>query len=279
LVSACIISYNQQEYITEAIEGALMQNLDVPYEIVVSDDCSSDNTSNVIEELAKKDPRIRVINHTENVGMHHNWQQAIHACSGEFVALCEGDDLWTDRNKLAKQLAVLQADTSLSGCFTNADIMEFNGSLSSNGYVELNKTIIDTEDLLALHYNPVPTCTLMFRKSLFTGFPELYFQSPFADRILHTLLILKSNYSFLNLSTAIYRKHDNGIWSGIQVKKQHENMLKSLRIIEKLVPLASQKQLVRDSIRKQLDLMLYHYRNEHDYLAYWKTWFKLKTIA
>jgi hypothetical protein len=193
--------------------------------------------------------------------------------------LCEGDDLWTDRNKLAKQLAVLQADTSLSGCFTNADIMEFNGSLSSNGYVELNKTIIDTEDLLALHYNPVPTCTLMFRKSLFTGFPELYFQSPFADRILHTLLILKSNYSFLNLSTAIYRKHDNGIWSGIQVKKQHENMLKSLRIIEKLVPLASQKQLVRDSIRKQLDLMLYHYRNEHDYLAYWKTWFKLKTIA
>lgn len=256
-----------------------MQELDVPYEIVVSDDCSTDNTPNIIGEFAKRDPRIRVIPRSKNVGMHSNWLQAITACSGEFVAICEGDDVWTDKNKLAKQLAILQSDTNLSGCFTNADIMEFNGSLSRGGYVTLDKTMLQADDLLALHYNPIPTCTLLFRKSLFDGFPESYYQSPFADRILHTLLILKGNYCFLNLSTATYRKHDNGIWSGMQIKKQHQNILRSLHIIEKLVSVASHKQLVRNSIRRQLDLMLYHYRKENDLLAYWKTWLKLKALV
>jgi glycosyltransferase involved in cell wall biosynthesis len=279
LVSACIITYNQQDYIAEAIKGALMQELDEPYEIVVSDDCSTDDTPKIIRELAKSDTRIRVIERSKNVGMHLNWLEAINACSGEFIALCEGDDYWTDNQKLAKQLAVLQSDASLSGSFTNADILEFNGQLSRNAYVELNQKKLAANDLLALHYNPVPTCTLMFRKSLFNGFPAAYYQSPFADRILHTLLILKGSYVFLNLSTATYRKNDTGLWSGIKAKKQHQNMIRSLQIIEKLVPLLSQKALVRNSIRKQLDFMLYNYRDEHDYVAYLKTWLKLKAIA
>ena len=256
-----------------------MQQLDVPYEIVISDDCSTDSTRKIIEEFARKDARIRVLPSTKNVGMHGNWLQAIEGCKGEFVALCEGDDFWTDKNKLSKQLKVLHDNPTLTGCFTNADILEFNGSIVPAGYVTITNTLLRANDLLALHYNPVPTCTLVFRKRMFNGFPEIYYQSPFADRILHTVLILKGDYFFLNEATAQYRKHNEGVWSGIRVQKQHQNTLKSLRILEKLVPLASHKQLVRNSICKQLDLMLYHYRNEHDYLAYWKTWFKLRTIA
>lgn len=279
MVSACIIAYNQQDYIAETLEGALKQELDVPYEIVVSDDCSTDNTPKIIAEYAKKDPRIRVVKNLGNVGMHGNWLQAIQACNGEFIALCEGDDVWTDNHKLAKQLTVLEFDTDLSASFTNADILEFDGKVSRNAYVALKQAIFAANDLLALHYNPVPTCTLMFRKSHFNGFPAAYYQSPFADRVLHTLLILKGNYAFLNLSTATYRKNDNGVWSGIKVKKQHQNIIKSLQVIESIVPSAPQKQLVRKSIRKQLDLMLYHYRDEHDYVAYLKTWLKLKATA
>lgn len=278
LVSACIISYNQQDYIAEAIEGALSQTVDVPYEIVISDDCSTDNTPQIIDEYAQKDSRIRVLKRTKNVGMHQNWYDAINTCNGEFISLCEGDDFWEDKNKLAQQLAVLQSDDQLTGCFTNADILDANKKLEKSSYVYLQKFNLSANDLLSLHYNPVPTCTIMFRKSSFKGFPTNYYQSPFADRILHTLLILQGNYFYLNKSTAVYRKHENGIWSGLQIEKQQANMLRSLEVIRQIVPSENQKLLVRKSILRQLDLMLYHHRSEQAFLKYLVTWLKMKRI-
>jgi len=278
IISACIISYNQQEYIAQAIEGALMQELDVPYEIVISDDCSTDATPKIIQEFAKKDSRIRVIKRDTNVGMHQNWLEAINACTGFFVALCEGDDFWTDKNKLAKQFTALTSNTTLSGCFTNSDILEDNGKLNPAAYVSLNQVDCTSDDLLALHYNPVPTCTLMFRKTAFSGFPNYYFESPFADRILHTLLILKGDYHYISQSTAVYRKHENGVWSGIKQEQQHKNMLKALMVIRKIVSSQKHKQLVTKSILRQLDLMLYHYRAEKHFLKYVGVWLQMKFV-
>jgi len=80
--------YNQQGYVADTLEAPLTQDLDVQYEIVLSDNCSSDNTTKIIEEFAKEAPHIRVLHHTANVGIHHNWQQAIDACTGELIAPC-----------------------------------------------------------------------------------------------------------------------------------------------------------------------------------------------
>tara|TARA_R110002072_G_scaffold200355_2_gene358091 strand:- start:1585 stop:2439 length:855 start_codon:yes stop_codon:yes gene_type:complete len=278
LVSACIISYNQQEYIAAAIEGALSQELDVPYEIVISDDCSTDDTPRIIEEFAHKDFRIRVVKHSKNVGMHQNWLDAINSCNGEFVALCEGDDFWLDKNKLAKQLQILRSDEELSGCFTNANILNADNKIEESSYVNLKNAGLTAKELFSLHYNPIPTCTLMFRKSLFNGFPSNYYQSPFADRILHTLLILQGNYFYISQSTATYRKHENGVWSGIQKEKQHINMLRSLEVILQVVTSPEHKLAVRKSILRQLDLMLYHYQSEKQSLKYFRVWLKMKLV-
>lgn len=278
IISACIISYNQQDYIAQALEGALMQELDVPYEIVVSDDCSTDNTPQIIAAYAKKDARIRVLKHATNQGMHRNWQQAIATCTGTYIALCEGDDYWTDVHKLAKQHAILDTQPALSGCFTNADICSFEGKHLPSQYVSLQHTNWTAEQLLSLYYNPVPTCTLFFRRAHFNGFPAAYFKSPFADRVLHTLLIQQGDYQLLPEATAVYRQHSSGVWSGQHLHQQHQSLLKSLRIIEQLIPQQQQKQWVQQAIRQQLDRMLYHYRAERSVVNYLKTWLQLKAM-
>ena len=234
-ISACIISYNQQEYIAQTLEGALMQQVDVPYEIVVSDDCSTDNTAQIIEAFAKKDARIRVLRHHKNVGMHRNWLQAINACRGEFVALCEGDDTWTDNQKLTKQLAVLQANTKLSCCFTDAALqaektihLRFNSYLKEND-VDLNRSIFNLEDLSQTNF--IPTCTILFRKEMDLVLPPEYFKSPYADWFVHIYNALRGDFYLIPEKTACYRLHEAGVFGKIEQKQRNAFKLRCLALL------------------------------------------------
>jgi len=277
IISACIICYNQQDYIAQAIEGALLQDLYVPYEIVISDDCSTDRTPEIIREYAKKDARIRVVSHPSNVGMHGNWCNAITACKGTWVALCEGDDFWKDPLKLQKQLNLVSNSSTTIGCFSNASVLKPDGTLSQYDYVSA-KGNLTANEFFAMNSNPIPTCTVLFKRDVFIGFPDAYYSSPFADWILHSLLMQKGNYAYLDEKTSTYRQHNSGLWTGVSEEKQLTNKLKALKIIQALVELESHKKLVQNGILKQLNLMLYHYRNEKKHLAYCKTWVELKTI-
>ncbi len=109
LVSICCITYNHEDFIRDAIEGFLMQKTSFPIEIIIHDDASTDNTANIIEEYANKYPDLFVtILQSEN-----QWSKgggSIYArfvyprARGKYIALCEGDDYWTDPLKLQKQV-------------------------------------------------------------------------------------------------------------------------------------------------------------------------------
>src|SRR5688500_16210646 len=92
LVSVCMITYNHEAYIAEAIEGVLMQQTDFPFELVIGDDCSTDRTRQICLEFETKFPGIvRVLPVTANVGMMPNLVRALLNCRGKYIALCEGD--------------------------------------------------------------------------------------------------------------------------------------------------------------------------------------------
>lgn len=230
-----------------------MQEVNVPYEIVISDDCSTDNTPQIIEAFAKKDPRIRVLKHPQNVGMLGNWLQAINACQGNFVALCEGDDSWTDKTKLAKQLTVLKKDTSLSCCFTDTTLLSekdinlrFNSYLQEND-VDLNRTTFTLADFS--HANFIPTCTIMFRKNGDITFPKEYFKSPYADWFLHIYNTIRGNYYLINEKTASYRLHSSGAFGKIAQDQRDKIKLKCLALLYKGYATHSQaKKLLGQSI-------------------------------
>jgi len=104
-VSVLMITYNHEKYIREAIDGVLMQKTDFPIELIIGEDCSTDNTREIVIEYTKKHPEIvKPQLPNENRGMQNNFMGIYNAALGKFIALCEGDDYWTDPYKLQKQV-------------------------------------------------------------------------------------------------------------------------------------------------------------------------------
>lgn len=111
-VDVLLVTYNQERFISKAIESVLMQNVgeDVSVTIIVADDCSTDNTVDLIKTYQEKSPFPFVFLHKKtNVGIARNYQLAIDACKGDYVAIIEGDDYWLDSMRLKKHLDYLES--------------------------------------------------------------------------------------------------------------------------------------------------------------------------
>lgn len=278
LISVCVITYNQVGFIGKALESVLAQQRgSFNLEIVVGDDCSTDGTDSVIEDFFEKAPDlIRFNRRQKNLGMHGNWEKTISDCKGDYIAILEGDDFWCDDTKLEKQLALLYASPRSSLCFTNARVLLSNGEFHPYDYVDKEGRNHTAASFLSLNFNPIPTCSVLFRKTAFNGFPPSYNQSPFADWILHSILIQNGDFVYLNSPTCVYRQHAGGVWSGIESVKQLKNKLKALRIIKNLVK-EEFRGYVSSALRTQLDDLLYFYRERKNHWSYLLTWLDLKT--
>ena len=100
-----MITYNHEKFIAEAIEGVVMQKTNFQFELVIGEDCSTDNTRAICIEYQKKYPDIIRLRLPEtNQGMMLNWINNINSGRGKYIALCDGDDYWTDPYKLQKQV-------------------------------------------------------------------------------------------------------------------------------------------------------------------------------
>src|SRR5688572_22371333 len=100
-VSVCMTAFNQENFISEAIDGVLKQKISFPIELHIGDDCSSDRTGEICEEYARRFPDIiKYHRRGQNMGMMPNFQQTLSECDGEYIAICEGDDYWIDESKL-----------------------------------------------------------------------------------------------------------------------------------------------------------------------------------
>ena len=120
-----MITYGHEKYIEEAINGVLMQECRFPIELIISNDCSPDNTNNIINNIIKNHPKsdiIRYINHEKNIGMMPNFISALRNVNSKYVAICEGDDYWIDRFKLQKQVDFMEKNLDFSMCFHSVQI-------------------------------------------------------------------------------------------------------------------------------------------------------------
>ena len=100
LVSICVITYNQEKYIAQAIDGVLMQQTDFPIELIIGEDCSPDNTRKICLDYKNKYPdKIKLLLPDKNKGSMRNFIDTMQAANGKYIALCEGDDYWTDWQK------------------------------------------------------------------------------------------------------------------------------------------------------------------------------------
>lgn len=125
IVSVVMITYNHGNFLKDAINGVLMQEVDFSIELIIGDDCSTDNAQNVVESFIghKNYDWIKYTRHTTNLGMMPNFIWALNQAEGEFIALCEGDDYWTDPLKLRKQYDFLAASSNYDMVYTDIDFL------------------------------------------------------------------------------------------------------------------------------------------------------------
>ena len=127
-LSVFVVTYNQEQYIRQCLDSIVMQKVNFDYEVIISDDCSTDGTGAICDEFAAKYPQVQVFRHEKNIGLLKNWEFVMNKCKGEYIALIEGDDYWIDENKLQRQVDWLGAHPDYTLTFTRAEIQYENGA-------------------------------------------------------------------------------------------------------------------------------------------------------
>lgn len=118
-LSVFVVTYNQEKYIRQCLDGILIQQVDFDYELVIGEDHGSDGTRAICEEYAAKYPQVRLLPLMERLGIAGNWKRVLKECKGEYIALCEGDDYWIDPKKMQKQVDILDSNQEIGYVFSN----------------------------------------------------------------------------------------------------------------------------------------------------------------
>ena len=130
LVSVTMITFNHSKYIAKAIESVLMQECNFKFELLIGDDCSSDETRSIVSKYQEQFPDIvKPIFYKNNVGGTRNSYELFMRAKGKYIALLEGDDLWCDKNKLQKQFDFLENNFQYAGCGCDFRYIHENGEL------------------------------------------------------------------------------------------------------------------------------------------------------
>ena len=223
VVSVCCITYNHEKYINEAIDSFLMQETDFPFEIVIGEDCSTDNTRKIVEKYKEMYPNIiKLIISDNNVGMQANGQRTMDACKGEYIAACEGDDYWMDAEKLQIQKDFLESNPEYIICYTDVEAFNENGIIQD--YIGGATKDLTADELKKA--TPINTLTTMYRNIMKDKFSAEFKASKYGDLFIWSILGYYGKGKYLpQIKPARYRVHSGGVHSGTSQIDKYDNTL------------------------------------------------------
>ena len=234
LVSVIMITYGHEKYIEEAIRGIFLQKTNFPLELIISNDNSPDFTDEIVKNIIKSAPEnisVNYIQHPENIGMHHNFTSALRTAQGKYIAVCEGDDYWTDENKLKKQIDFLEKNEDFTLTFHNVFIRNCETLRADLDYEKRlsSKDVYTIDDLSRGNF--IHTLSAVFR-NIKIEFPEWYFSSFLGDYPIWMWLSKKGKIKYFPEKMGVYRENV-GVWSG---KSQEEREFKTMLVLRNLIP-------------------------------------------
>jgi glycosyltransferase involved in cell wall biosynthesis len=248
-VSVVMITYNHQKFIAQAVEGVAMQKTDFPFELIIGEDCSSDRTREIALDLQVRYPNIvKVLLPESNLGVGRNTVTCLEACKGEYVTFCEGDDFWTDPNKLAKQVEVLDTRPEVALCFHKVGMLdditgENVGEFPDAGFREHRMTHQDV-----IRKNWIATCSAMFRRKDMPSLDDDFAGLQICDWALFILLTRHGYVEYIDKIMGQYRVHGGGVWSSGNGKYR---IRETVRTLEYALPFVKAEE--RIELKKRLN--------------------------
>jgi glycosyltransferase involved in cell wall biosynthesis len=213
-VSVLVVTYNHADLIDQALQSVYNQIADFEFEVLISEDASTDGTRAIVEAWRRRFPeKTRLLLSEQNLKSNEAVRRGFHAARGDYVALLDGDDYWTSPDKLATQAAVLDADPTLSLCFHNARVSQGAtrfGDLWTDPGLKRRLALADLWE-----GNPFPTCGSMFRRACVPEVPTWYrdLQPMITDWPLYLLFAERGDIAFSPDVKGVYRLHDGGVYS------------------------------------------------------------------
>ncbi|MFN3555778.1 MAG: glycosyltransferase [Bacteroidales bacterium] len=212
VVSALMITYNHEPFIAQAIEGVLMQETNFKVELVIGEDCSTDGTRQICETYAAQYPdQIRLLPSEKNLGMMPNFIRTLQACEGKYIALCEGDDYWTDPLKLQKQVDFLEVNDRYVAVFHNSEYFDTINGVKRNYHDWYDNKDISPEQMILGGGYIYPTASLLFRKPITENYPDFLLNAKAGDRAISLFLITKGRFYYIAEKMSVYRFHQGGV--------------------------------------------------------------------
>ncbi len=232
-----MITYGHEKFIDQAINGVLMQVTDFEIELIIANDCSPDNTDKVVSKIIKNHPKgylIKYTKHKSNLGMMRNFVWALEQCKAKYIAICDGDDYWTDHCKLQKQVNFLEANDDYVIHSGNARILS-NDTNNDSLILNFNKdSVFEIDDFYK--NNNVITCTVLFRNQHFI-FPNFFDKIAFGDWFLYIILMnnAKKKVYRTNEVLSVYRIHSGGVMSNLNLEKNYLAHIYQIKSIQKYI--------------------------------------------
>jgi glycosyltransferase involved in cell wall biosynthesis len=228
LLSICIITYNHENFIAQAIESVLMQNTNFNFEIIIGEDYSTDKTREICQTFKNNYPeKIKLTLNDENIGMMPNFIRTLKACTGKYIALLEGDDFWTDPDKLQKQVDFLEANPGYVICFHNSNLLYEDDPLKKSLFIQNKiKSTFSLKDILKGNFIPTQSC--VFRNNLIKDYPGWFYHALPGDWFLHIFNAHFGLIKYMDDVMSTYRIHASGVYSGEPKISNFEKTIASL---------------------------------------------------
>jgi glycosyltransferase involved in cell wall biosynthesis len=225
-VTTLVTTYNHATFIEQAIDSALMQEVQGDHEILVVDDYSTDGTRDIVQDYATRNPGvIRALLSDRNEGPCASRARGILEARGHYVALLDGDDYWTSPEKLRKQLGFFSSHPDCAVCCHNALVAYQDGSAEAHPFYTRKSVhrisepqpqqITSLRDLVRGNF--MLTNTVMLRGGLVEQFPDWYFDHKVErvadDWALYIMAAQHGDIGYLDEMMSVYRVHGGGAWS------------------------------------------------------------------
>lgn len=232
-VSICCITYNHEKYIAEALDSFLAQQTNFAFEILIGEDKGTDNTLSIINEYKNKFPGIiNVITSETNLGANGNIRNVIANAKGDYIAFCEGDDYWLDRDKIQKQYDLLMKNPDCKFAFHPAYALRPDNSRVKRFFKGENVQRFSVVDVLNTNGQFSPTSSYMFKKEVVTTLPSWFEDAPVGDLFIELYAMKDSDGIYLPSTMSVYRLFADNSWSSELKKDFTKNIETQKKIIK-----------------------------------------------